>query len=287
MVNASVGDFVTEPDKRASYIATNMALVNGGYAVITLFAGQIAARNEGANWPNAYWFLFAITLVIMIVFIILMPKVKKDEDASTSKSPQMEQEQANIVHKRSLPTIFFLMVLIAFIFTISYFTFSLNYSSYIITENQLGTSVQTSLAASIMTAFGLIAGFTYKYWAKLLKKWLVPVAYLSASIGLFTMLFVNKSIIGVYVAAALIGLGNNLAYPYITAKIMTLVSPKLISLATSLYMAFINLGTFISLYVIAFLGNLAGGGISGSITVAAFGALASAVAAVFIYVFAL
>lgn len=281
MANALVGEFVTDSEKRGSCVAINTALMSGGFAVISMIAGAIASKNGGANWNQAYM-VGIFTVIAIIVFAIMMP-TKPDEEPSAQRHPQ-GAGAADAEHtKEKLPATFFAISVIAILFIMSYSTFSYNYSSFIITEYQLGTSMQASIASSALTVLGLFGGFTYKYWAKVLKKWTVPVAYGMIAVGLLLMVMIHSSIITVFIAAALCGLGQALSNPYIIAKIMEICPPKLVSLAMSWYSAFLNLAMFFALYVVTFFANFVGGGSQGAFIVGTIGAGISVIAAIFIY----
>jgi len=298
LVNSIIGEFL-EPQERAANIAICSAIAQCGSGLAAVIGGRIAAGNGGQNWPLSHALGF-LSIPTMIVFAILMPK-KPDEPETLPDVPDKLTDNAQ-VHKlpdpveanaaksgkislRSIPTRVFVIIALHFVFCFSYTAYMLNSSVYIIIEHQLGTSADAGLISSANTVIAIVIGFSYRIWGKLLKKKIVPFAYALASIGFVSMLSITTSLAGIWIGAILLVLSMNLANPYIVSQIMSLPPPKLMPVALSLYMGCLNLSMFLAPYILRGLGGLLGGGVAGSLRVAAIATPCCVVAGLFLFTF--
>jgi len=275
LVNSTIGEFI-EPEKRAASLALVGAVMHGGSGVVAVIAGWVAAGNDGANWPIAHYIGF-ISIITLTIFAFIMPK-KPDQKALPDNALQPEVSEnketlstIDVIKKgvREIPHKVFLMMLLHLVFVVCIISFNLYSSIYIISEHQLGTSVEAGLVSSTLTIFTLLSGLTYSYWGRLFRKWIVPVGYILSALGLIIKLVFTTHIAGIWVAAAFVGIGWNLANPYISSQVMSLSPQKFIPVAISVHLGFQNLGMFLAPYVLRLGGGIFGGGISGSLMVAA------------------
>ncbi|MDR0388532.1 MAG: MFS transporter, partial [Spirochaetaceae bacterium] len=72
LISSMISEFVGA-ERSAGYVSAGLALLNGGVALMAVAGGAIAAGNDGAAWPRAYY-LGAILIPAIIAFGILMPK---------------------------------------------------------------------------------------------------------------------------------------------------------------------------------------------------------------------
>lgn len=329
LVNSSIAEFVEEK-KRATTIASCMAIMQGGSAMVAIIGGRIAAVNDGANWPYAH-FLGALTIPAVILFAILMPKraealEKSEEQAMSEKAAVLQKtvipekqtilvgqnrvnksdktneyneisKQENEVtddvtddaadnvpgdvtketaatvvaynflkNKNNLKVV--AIIFLNFLLSVSFAAFFLNSSIYIILEHELGTSATAGLVSSSFTITGVIVGFSYRIWGKLLKDWIVPFGYSLFVIGFISMLTITTHIIGIWMAAALFSIGFNLTNPYIASSVMSLTSKKYVPITMAFFASSGSLGIFLAPFILRFTGEFLGGGLVGSIQTA-------------------
>jgi MFS family permease len=276
-----VGEFVGA-EKRANYVAISMAMLNGGAALLAIIGGAIAAGNGGANWPKSYY-LGAIMIPAIIAFGILMPKKPDVSEADSHRARPTEELRPLTAEKGKIPprdiaigilTIFSYVCICGFLFYISV---------YIVNEFKLGTSVEAGLANSIFTITGVVTGFTYGIWAKLFKKTLIVVAFALMAAALFCMMTFTTTLFGAFAAAAILGWGFNIMFPYVMGFIMQITPPRLVPVGISIFIGGTNVGAFIAIYVLNFLSGLLGGGLKNVLLICTVGMAACTVAAFFVY----
>ncbi len=258
-----------EPTRHASLIAMLTAMIQGGSAVANMAAGNIAAK---AGWPNAYW-IGLIVIPVVILFVILVPgKSARTPVAGHSSQPSQKEATSG---KERLPGKAYLIIAIKIVYCFCLGAFSFNYSNYIINEHQLGTSAQAGTIAFLQMFTAMFVGFTYSFWSKLLKKALIPIAHILLPLAILSMLVFHDSLLGVTVAAVLVGFSSNVTTSGLMAKMMQITPSRLVPIGTSLIQGSVTCSAFVSLYVLRFVGKIFGGGMNGSFIAAIlFGAIA-------------
>jgi MFS family permease len=257
LASSMVGEFVNA-EKSANYVAISMAMQNGGTALLAIIGGAIAAGNGGANWPYSYY-LGVIMIPAIIVFGILMPKKPDAPEADSHGDAAHGGSVALAAEKGKIPPKDIAIGVLAIFSFICICGFLFYISVYIVNEFKLGTSVEAGLANSIFTITGIVTGFTYGIWAKLFKKALIVVSFVLMTMALFCMMTFTATLFGAFAAAVLLGWGFNMMNPYIMGFIMQITSPRLVPVGISIFMAGINVGAFIAIYVLNFLSGLLGG----------------------------
>jgi MFS family permease len=282
LVSSMIGEFVGA-EKSAGYVAAGLAVVNGGGALMAIIGGAIAAGNGGASWPQSYYLGFIIVPAI-IVFGILMPK-KPDTQAEVhhAQASGNAPPEASTKEKVKLPLRIFSIGILAIFSYVCICGFLFYVSVYIVNEYKLGTSVQVGLANSIFTITGIVTGFTYSFWVKIFKKTLVVAAFGFIALALLCMMTFTTTLFGVFTAAVLLGWGFNIMNPYAMGFIIGITPSRLAPIGISFFMAGMNMGMFIAIYVRNFLSGLLGGGLKNVLFICAVGMAACTVAAFFVY----
>lgn len=258
-----------DPSRHGSLIAMLTAMIQGGSAIANMVAGNIAAKS---SWPNAYW-IGLIVIPVAILFVILVPgKSARTANLQQHSHPSQKGESQA---KERLPRKAYLIIAIKIVYCFCLGAFSFNYSNYIINEYQLGSSAQAGTIGFLYMLTGMLTGFTYSFWNKLLKKTLVPLAHIMLPLAILSMLVFHDSLLGVTVAAILVGFSSNVTSSGLMAKMMQVTPSKLVPIGTSLLQGSVTCSAFISLYVLRFVGSAFGGGMNGSFIAAIlFGAIA-------------
>jgi MFS family permease len=278
-----------DPAKSASSLALILALMQGGGAVVSFIGGNIASINGGANWPNAYY-IGLYLIPAMLIFAFLMPGKKASAPAAARAVPQAENKAEDngkpsepiAAAGKGIPVRVFLMILMLMLLNLCLLAFAFNISTYIISEYNLGTSAQAGMVNSIFMVVGMGVGFTYALWQKLLKNYLGIVGLVIVVAAIFVMMRITTTLAGVYIAAVLVGIGNNFSFPFIMAKIMESTPPKMVPVSMSLSMGGINIAVFVSVYTLNFAGGLLGGGLSNTLLAGGIFGIVAAVMSVFL-----
>ena len=190
LINSSIGEYIGA-EKSASYIAINAAIMNGGSALVGVIGSVIGSASGGAHWNRAFY-LGLLIIPTMIAFAIMMskapeaPSLPSDGHGGDATRSKMKDAGASGREERDskIPGRVFVIIVLSMLFSMSFAAFVLNLSTYIITEYRLGTSTDVGLINSVATVVGIIIGFSYTLWSKLFKKWIVPIGYAVAAIGM-------------------------------------------------------------------------------------------------------
>lgn len=244
LTSSIFGQYVADPDQRANFVAISGALLNGGGAVVNVVGGIIAAANGGINWNNAYW-LGLLVIPCLVVFWIMMPKAPVYDDVPAGGpgghggpgGPPMIGAQGGI------PLKVWLIIAMGLIGSMGMAAFLLNVGTYITVElAPYGyTSVESGMANSLWTILGVVAGFSFPFIVRVLKAWIVPIAYVGGAIGFFFIMTFQSNIALIYVGAGMAGLFLNIAMPYVMGRMMALTPIKYIPIVMSLNMGAMNL----------------------------------------------
>lgn len=283
LLNSLVSDYIA-PERQASCIAMNLAMSNVGYGAINMVMGKIAAANGGTTWNRAYYLGFLI-LAGIIAFAIIMPNKPDVAVVQPQESLKTDDAAPESDAKKKFPLKVCSIVLIAALYTICYCAYMYSISAYVITEYQLGSSVQAAMATTICTLIGVIVGFTYTFWNRLFKKWLPTVGYICMGLGFVSMVAIHTNLAGAYIGSLLYGFGFNLQASYVMSKMMSSVSPKAAPVAMSIYMGTANMISYFGISILNFGGNLFGGGVTGSLLVGVCAAVLCTVLSLFVFTF--
>lgn len=280
MIPSVIKDYAGE--ECGTFIAMSTAMNSIGSIVINSIGGTLAAGNGGANWPYAYT-LGLISIPIIIIFAILAPKRSEAEVAALELQKHGKVEKEKPAGFKDIPVRVYLIILMNVVFMFAIAAYMYNMSAYVITEKQLGTSVEVGFASTLGTICSMIAGFTYKFWHKLLKNWSGVIALGLYALGFIIVTSVTGTIYGVYIGGALLGFGMNYANPFSMAKIMEIAPAKYSTFVMSLFFTAVNASAFVGLYIVNFMGNLFGGGFHGALVGGCVMIIIAVVMSVFLY----
>lgn len=270
-------------EERAKRIANYNVFINIGGVILLQLAGIVAAKNDGAQWYNAY-LLGALGIVSLAAFWffatkgqINVPSIKTNNTSDDGPKLGLKDIPGKVL------SWVVLMGLVHCLFYVTQYAFNTNASNYIITEYQLGTSVQAGTATSLVRFSLIIWTALFPFFQRVLKDWMIPVGYLCVGIGLLIMMLA-KSLMGAYVCACFVGLATSLVHSSLYAKASRYVPIALVPISMSLINGLVSAGSFGSVYVLTFCSNLLGGGMSNQFLAGIIISVIIAVAAVFMYI---
>lgn len=233
--NSFVAQYTESFEERGKYSGYTNAFLQGGALVMSAVGGLLGA----SRWQNAFllWFL-AIPVLILVIILCPSDKVVKP----------VEKKAA--VKLSAIPGSVWMMCLHFALFFICCYTFSVYISSYIITEFQLGTSFHAGIATALLTISAVLGSALYSWYCKKLGKWTMPFFCLTMAIGYAISATMTSSLIGILLAAFLVGLGKGGSIPHLiktaTAKAPRNYTPVIISFV----MGSMSLGMFLSKSII-------------------------------------
>lgn len=257
----------TEPAGRGRFLGFQTASLNAGSLVMSVLGGMLGA----ARWQNAYAILF-ISLPIFVFVAIMLPM---DHPVQAGKAAT---ERTPIPGRVYMMCIHFALMFICF------YTFAVNISSYIITEYQLGSSAQAGIVSALQTVMGVITGIIFGSMVKKTKELTVPMCCFLVAIGYFAAANITGTMAGCIIGSILLGFGKSAVMPYVINQVSVTAKGPNIPVCISMLMGCMNLGMFVSNYVIGFLAGLTGPKtIYSSFTTCAIFSLVTAVLGFFLY----
>ena len=259
----------TEVETRGKFLGFQTASLNAGSLLMSVLGGVLGAT----RWQNAYLILFiAIPIFIFVALIMPMDQPESINKASAPKQPIPRE-------------VYFMCVHFALMF-ICFYTFAVNISAYVILEYKLGTSAQAGLVAALSTIMGVITGLSFGKLVQKTKDLTVPIACVLVALGYFASANLTGSLAGCLIGSVLLGFGKSSVMPYVINKISITAKGPNIPICISLLIGCMNLGMFVSNYVIGFLSGLFGGNsIYSTFTTCAIFSLVTAVLGFFLYSF--
>lgn len=239
----ALSEAVPDPQRRGGMMGICISVMNIGGVLFTTLGGILAVD----RWNNAYY-LYFIVLASMALQLLFLPLGKSAETPAAAKDEKKTSGK--------LPLKVWIISGHYFIFFLALYVFGLNVSEYVITTHELGTSVESGIATSMVTVGGVLAGMFFGAYSKVLKKLTVPVLMGFTVIGLVIPIFVTTSILAIYTCGLLLGFAMMGANPYIMSYLGEIVPPEQYSKALSIFSGFMNGGMVVAVTVIAFITQL-------------------------------
>lgn len=221
-------------EEQNSMLGLNSAVQNGGAMVLLLLAGFVAKT----GWINVY-FLYFFSIPAFIIVFLFLPK---------GEVPRLETDTGTKV-KISIPWEIYVTCVLGFFFFVGYVTFAISISLFL-DATGLGDATSTSLAMTLNTGFGVIAGLIFGKLVERLKFYIISFSALCAVLG-FVLIYFAPNIILVYAGAAFLGLTFGLSGAgggYVISRITT--SPEQIGPSFSLLMTFTTAGVIASPFIV-------------------------------------
>lgn len=219
-------------------------LLNITGVVLQLAAGSLVEINV-----NYAWLLHgALSFVILLTFFFMPEPVSRSTDNTITP--------AKSVVKKKLPwRVWFLSINFGFVFMFC-FTLVMNISAIVTSEN-LGTSTVVGTLTALFTVGGVVGGLILDPASRLLKKWMIPAMHAVVVISLF-IAYTSGSLFSLGFAGFLTGVGCFSIWPASVNEISELCESSQVSFATGLFIALLNVGSFLSSAFSGFANQLLG-----------------------------
>ncbi|MBO1305775.1 MFS transporter [Enterococcus sp. 669A] len=224
-----------EGEERSQMYGMQTAFQNGGSVVMMMVAGMLAKN----SWSKGYW-TFGIILITMVIVLLWLP--------SEAVAPKREAAAAQDAPKAKVPVSVYMIGLLICLFCIGYATFSLNASLYIASMG-LGDSATVALAMSLSTGAGVVGGFVFPAFFKVINRFVLSFACAVTAVG-YLLLVISPSIVTVFLAAITAGIGFSLSIPLGIQAISETATPEQMSSSMGSYMAFTSVGAAASPLII-------------------------------------
>lgn len=241
-----------DPTNASTAISVNNAVGCLGSMIMTVLAGILA---KDGVWTRAYMVCLpaAVTLVLFAVLYRNDSAVKADVDTAAANS-----EAVKTASKASAKytAVFALVVLIFLLANFGTATWNTNYSGYVLTEKQIGTTVETGLMGTLSSIGGMIGGFVVAgFLIPRLKSKTVSVCLLLVSAPLVAAALGTTSLPVFYVCMVMFMMFYTPVFGTLSAA-----AGKFMPGGTgiSVINAMVGLGSFFGPYVTNFISSVAG-----------------------------
>lgn len=233
-----------EGQKQAKYLGYGTLLMNAGGIVYQMLGGQLA----GMGWQAVFYgHLFGVVGLIM-AFFIPEPEVPAAQAEVQQTAPKKEKMTAAV----------FIIAALFCIFNILNYPVMMNLS-LLFESKQAGDAAAAATALSMYTIAGCIAGFLFGAVFKVLKRFTISAGFFLCAVGAL-LIYAGPSFIVMTLGLCCIGFGFSLLMPAGLGLVGIHTPPSTVAIGTSVVMALMNLGGFISTYYLqaveAIMGNV-------------------------------
>lgn len=222
---AVVAEFF-EGDERVSVMGIQAASIGAGMVIVTTVGGMLGAN----SFQNAYW-INIIGFISMLLIAGFLPETGKARVTTTEKL-QLNKE----VFKISA------LGMIEFLFLI---TFTTNIAMHLSGSLKGDTAVSGNLIG-IFSGAQIVMGVILGAVVKVTKKYTLPTAMLSFSVGAFLLILFPSDFIMLMIGAILCGVSQGMFVPQAMVEVSCAVKPVATAMASACFTCAICFGQLIS-----------------------------------------
>ena len=226
-----------EGHERGVMMGLQSTFVNGGGMVIAVLGGLLAR----VFWPYAY-FVFLIFIPAAVTVAALLPR----------GAPVAVTDGKGLAFSRTLLYI----SAVSFCFSLLNTTYGTNVAMYLDSAH-LGDAASAGVAASMMSAIGILAGLLFGRIFRAFRTMIMPMAIGLMSAGMF-LTFSASSLPLVFAGGLLCGAGVATLMPLGMVLATHGIPPQSSAMAIAIFLAACSLGSFISPFVVNALAALTG-----------------------------
>lgn len=228
------------------YDGTKKDTMMGWKSAIGAAAGVVFQTMGGMlvayNWQ--YAFLGFLLVIPIIVFVLIFLPDTGVQAAAGKKEGSLTPRLA-------------ILVVVGFCLNVVQFSYMQD-MTFIITGENIGVALDAANILSMFTAFSFLAGLTYVFFSKFMKKYTPAIAILLVGIA-FVVALNAKSVPMFFVASAIFGLGFGFTNPSLTLLAAGSVThPSKSPVAISIYVCATGVGQFLCAYILKFIKEILG-----------------------------
>lgn len=242
--NISALSEITPSNLSDKIFGINDSFTGLGLMIANALAGVLAANGDWVKAFDIYW----IVAAVLVITVIFYPADKKNADA-VADGADASSEQAE-----KIPSSIWGIVVFKFIAALFYMTLSLNISSLIINELQIGTSVHAGTLSSIANFIAMISMAAVFLVLKICKKASIAVTLVITGIAFIVATYMN-TIIGVGLCFCIASFGINAQTSGLTTVVGNAVKGKAAGSVAGIFTGCMFVGEALCGYVPAIISN--------------------------------
>ena len=236
--------------KQASLLGYGTLFMNGGGIILQMLGGALAEM----NWQLVFWgHAFGLIGLVMAFFL-------PEPDA-----PAAVPEAASAGKKEKMGKAVWLIAILFIVFNILNYPIMLNISTLFEIRNAGGATVAAT-GLSLYTVAGCVAGLVFGTLFKFAKRWCIALGYILCGLGALCI-YVGQNAAIMTLGLILIGFGFSTVMPAFFAWVGVVTPASTVAGAISIWMAFTNLGGFVSSFWLKLLNAIFGENIMSGIMI--------------------
>ncbi|HCE77407.1 MAG TPA: hypothetical protein DEP61_00460 [Lachnospiraceae bacterium] len=215
--------------KQANLLGYGTLFMNAGGIILQILGGVLAGTGE-RGWQLVFW--GHALLIVAVVMAFFLPE------------PPAEDVVSNAGKKEPMGKSIYLIALLIFVYNLLAFPIMLNMSTLFVQRNAGGPAVAAT-SLSLYTVAGVVAGFTFGHIFKVAKRFVISIGMALCGLG-FLLVFVGETMPIMTAGLMIVGFGFSTFFPAFMAWMGMATPPSTVAMASSLILAFMNLGGFVA-----------------------------------------
>lgn len=234
--------FKEDEEELATMLGFQNVMGAVGAAISSFLVGYLVTL----SWHAAFA-IYLLVIPALILFSLFIPN-----DRANHVQAEQVAHPNNKVNGKVILIAGLMLVIFVFFMPMAYKL------PILITQEGLGNLTQAALLAGISSLLGIPLGASFGYFFKILHDKIFPLGFILLASG-FAILTIAPNLIVVFIGMVLLGFGSGLAIPYMYNWLAWAAPEKSMNLATTIVLVMVNIGCFLSPYIIntltAFFGN--------------------------------
>ncbi len=235
---AIICDYYTGKE-RNRMMGLQSAAISGGAMVFSMLGGLLSKN----GWSSAY-LAFLLLIPCIVITALFMPRGIPEKDAAGNETVTKSSTGNRLALGRSISGYVWFFSAIGFFYYICQNTYNTNVSLYI-EEAQLGTAQTTSIATSVYTFSGILAGLLLERLMHATKKYSLIFAMVISSLGLL-LAYIGPSLPFIILGGFLCGYGFSTFTPAGTCLVSDHAVAGQRSMSIAIFSTFTNVGSSLS-----------------------------------------
>lgn len=208
--------------------------------LFALLAGYVAA----GFWANAFYLHIFMAIPLLFALFTKEPERPKATAAADGAKPKVKLNRAAWVYIG--------MASVTIVFFYGFFT----YCSGMVVEKGIGNSIQAGYILTIVSVAGIVAGTIFSKLYGILGRKIYSACAFSTMVGLI-LLVIGTNMPMMYIGSVFVGMGFHSALPALFMGIGE-DAGEAADKATGYTSTFMNLFSFLAIYILSFLAGLIG-----------------------------
>lgn len=227
---------------RANMFGIGTLVMNIGGIILQFLGGTLS----GISWE----FCFLGHAPAIISFFLILFFMKEPESAE-------EQVEGTTGKKDKVPAAIWVISVVFGVTMMLIYPMLMNMSSVMSEVKGVGNATQAAFSLSMYTVGGAISGIIFGKCYQILKRFVIPLAFLGSAVGVALIVYGN-SVMMITAGTTVTGIFYMLLMPTSMMLIGMYAPASAEALSVSIMMAVMNVFAFISTYWIGLIGKLSG-----------------------------